>query len=52
MQSKEQMSGLRPFEEISQIVTTACVVKQENPKDHYKILDQIGTGGYSVVYKC
>ena len=52
MQSKEQMNGLRPFEEINQLVSEACTIKQLNPKDFYTIKDRVGKGGYADIFRC
>ena len=52
MQAKEQMNGMRPFEEIQRLVTSAIEVKPLNPKMHYKILESIGKGGFATIFKC
>ena len=52
MQSKEQMNGLRPYEEIEQLTQEIVQVKQDDPMNHYKMIEKIGEGAFGSVYKC
>ena len=47
------MNGLRPFEEIKQLVgEEACQVKHSDPRELYQIEDLIGQGGFAKIFKC
>ena len=50
-QQKEQIEGLRPFEEISENVTQAREIIYDNPATYYKIISKLGEGGQAKVYK-
>ena len=46
------MYGLRPREEIENLVTNACEIKTTNPGLSYQTLRKIGEGGYGTVFEC
>lgn len=50
-QQKEQIEGLRPFEEISKNVTEAREILYDNPATYYKIVSRLGEGGQAKIYK-
>lgn len=50
-ESKQMTEGLRPFTEISALLSEACQIKKDNPAKHYKVLHKIGQGGQGIIFK-
>ena len=44
------IEGLRPFDEISNLLSEACHIKKDNPALHYRIIKKIGRGAFGVVF--
>ena len=51
IEAKQQVEGLRPFQEYADLLKEACPVIRKNPKQKYKALGKIGSGGFGSVFK-
>ena len=47
----ESTEGLRPYDEIKNVVAQSIDLSELNPADYYERMEQIGEGGYGQVYK-
>ena len=47
----ENVRGLRPEEEIAELIKVTDVIKTSNPSDEWQSLGKLGEGGQAQVYK-